>query len=313
MASRYLDRRVRSPPFLYSVRLSARERQPSLAPFPVSLVWIESLGSVEQPNVSAIINGRSVQASHRLSSCSLPPTHVPANCYPNSTAATAGTAYPYVAPPPQAVYYNPNPNNPYYARPYPDRRATFLRRLFGIFIASFIIAGTIGFIVWLVLRPRLPEFRVDSVSLSNFNLSSSSSQITGNWDVQFTARNPNHKISLYYDHIDASVSYKSERLSETRMAPFAQGKRNQTAVRATFVAALAYVDKSVVDGITKERTRGNVNFNVRMVARVRFKGSVWRDRRRFLSVYCGDLVVGVSAKNGGGTLTTAPRPCNVGL
>ncbi|XP_057483461.1 NDR1/HIN1-like protein 10 isoform X2 [Actinidia eriantha] len=224
-----------------------------------------------------------------------PVTGYPASAYPNSTTTT-GSAYPYAAPPPQSAYYYNN-NNPYYAQPYPDPRAAFLRRLVVIIAASFIIAGTIVFIVWLVLRPRVPEFRVDSVSLSNFNLSSTSSLLTGNWDVKFAVSNPNHKISLYYDHIAASVFYKDESLSETTVAPFDQGTRNQTTVTATFATAARYVDKKAADSILSDRTsRGIVDFNVRMVARVRLKAGSWQERRRFMRVYCGNLAVGLSSQ-----------------
>ncbi|CAL5357222.1 unnamed protein product [Camellia sinensis] len=242
---------------------------------------------------------------------STPVTGYPAAGYPHPPPQSgnntngyppAGASYPYAAPPPQAAYY--------YAQPYPDPRATFLRRLFGILIASFIIAATIAFIVWLILRPRLPEFQVDSLSLSNFSLSSSS--ISANWDVGFTARNPNHKITLYYDDISATVFCGEQRLSDTAVGPFVQGTRNETTVRATFAANSAYVTKEVVDGINSDRSsRGIVNFNVEMKARVRYKAGAWRARQRFLRIFCQQLSVGVSKNSVGGTLIGGPRQCKV--
>ncbi|KAH7837591.1 hypothetical protein Vadar_015591 [Vaccinium darrowii] len=246
---------------------------------------------------------------------STPATGYPASAYPYPppngypASATNATAYAYAAPPPPQGprYYYPQ-------QPYPDPRATFVRRLFAILIASFLIALTIALTIWLILRPRLPDFQVDSATLTNFNLSSSSS-ITGNWDIRFTVRNPNHKITFYYDHITAAVYYKDESLSETTVTPFVQATRNQTAVRATFAAAAAYVDKSVVDGINGDKTsRGSVNFNVRILARVRLKAGWWRARQRYLRVYCGDLAVGMSSNNTtGGTLVGGPRDCKVDL
>ncbi|KAK6783988.1 hypothetical protein RDI58_017442 [Solanum bulbocastanum] len=45
--------------------------------------------------------------------------------------------------------------------------------------------------------------------------------------------------------------------------------------------------------MNKERSRrGAIGFNVRMVARVKFKAGAWRARRRFVRVYCKDLSVG---------------------
>lgn len=222
---------------------------------------------------------------------------------------TAGTAYPYAAPPPQGSYYN---TNPYYADPYAAQRTTFVRRIVAVLIASIIITGTIVFIVWLVLRPQVPEFRVDSVTLSNFNISNNS-LITGNWDVRFTVRNPNGKITLGYDDIEAYMFYKSETLAETTVPPFVQGTKNETNVRATFAASSTYLAQRYVDEINSNRAGGSVNFVVRMVARVRFKAGAWRARRRFLKVYCGDLQVGVSANSAGGSLLSGSRQCRAGV
>ncbi|WMV36947.1 hypothetical protein MTR67_030332 [Solanum verrucosum] len=48
------------------------------------------------------------------------------------------------------------------------------------------------------------------------------------------------------------------------------------------------------DRMNKERSRrGAIGFNVRMVARVKFKAGAWRARRRFVRVYCKDLSVGL--------------------
>ncbi|KAJ6984011.1 hypothetical protein NC653_022277 [Populus alba x Populus x berolinensis] len=56
-----------------------------------------------------------------------------------------------------------NPLNPYYYntnQPYPNQRATLLRRLIAALIIVTVIFFTILFIIWLVIRPHLPEFRV---------------------------------------------------------------------------------------------------------------------------------------------------------
>ncbi|KAL8243445.1 hypothetical protein R6Q59_009703 [Mikania micrantha] len=49
--------------------------------------------------------------------------------------------------------------------------------------------------------------------------------------------------------------------------------------------------------------RGTVDFNLRMVARVRFKAGAWWTRRRILRIYCPDLSVGISANNSAGSMT----------
>ncbi|XP_047327690.1 NDR1/HIN1-like protein 1 [Impatiens glandulifera] len=231
--------------------------------------------------------------------------------------SNAGTAYPYAAPlhtQQNPAYYNPNPY--YNTQPYDDHRALFLRRVFTIVVAAFIIAGSIAFIIWLILRPQLPDVRIDSLSVTNLNLSSSpSSSISGNWDVRFTFRNPNGKITLYYDRIEGYVYYQRVSLSETTVPPFFQGKRDESPARATFAASSAFIEKPVSDGMIEDKGRGAVTFNVRLSTRVQFKAGLWWTRRRFVRVYCGDLRVGFSSNSSSneGNLTSGARECKVGL
>ncbi|PWA69616.1 Late embryogenesis abundant protein, LEA-14 [Artemisia annua] len=138
--------------------------------------------------------------------------------------------------------------------------------------------------MWLILRPQVPQFRVQSFTLSNFN--ESNNLVTGNWDASLDVRNPNDKIVLYYDHLEAAVFYKGESIAVTTVAPFMQGKKNETSVKASFAALNAYVNNG--NGI-KGSGGSVVEFNLRMVARVRFKAGAWWARRRILRIYCPDL------------------------
>lgn len=242
------------------------------------------------------------------------------NGYSGSAAANpqpSGTAYPYAAsaaPPPSGYYYQ---NNPYQHQNYQYdadsvRRATCLRRIFAFMIGLVVIFGTVTFIVWLVLRPQLPEFRVDSFSMSNFTLGNDS-LISFTSEIKLTARNPNKKMTLAYDHIETAIYYKSYSLSDTTVAPFSQDTKNETSLTAKFAAAGGFMVKSVVDGINYERGNNGVNFNLRMLSRVRFEAKAWRTRRRFLKVFCGDLIVGLPSNGRSGALTGGPKQCRVGI
>ncbi|KAL8243444.1 hypothetical protein R6Q59_009702 [Mikania micrantha] len=134
--------------------------------------------------------------------------------YP-SPPAPNGYAYPYAAQPP-TTYFKVATGNP----PYPNQQRTnFLCRVFAVFIGCVIIIGTIVFIIWLVLRPKVPQFSVNTLSLTNFNITSNS-MISCNWNAGVTVRNPNSKITLYYDHVEAAVFYKSRSIAMTMLPPF---------------------------------------------------------------------------------------------
>ncbi|XP_062082558.1 NDR1/HIN1-like protein 10 [Humulus lupulus] len=251
-----------------------------------------------------------------MADTSRPVTGYPASSYPQSQPTVGNpNGYPYPAPhAPPYHHQQPPPNNHNYAYPYryDPARTTFLRRLVAAMIAFFIVSASIIFIIWLVLRPRLPNFSVDSVSLTNFNVSSTSA-ISGNWAVGFSVNNPNKKMSIAYDEIDSVVFYKSTFLSETRISPFTQATRSQSSINATFSAANSYVEQSVVSGIATDRGRGTVNFNIRVLARVGFRTGGWRLRRRLLRVLCENVGVGVSSTSGSGKLIGGARECRVGI
>ncbi|GFQ06937.1 protein yls9 [Phtheirospermum japonicum] len=221
----------------------------------------------------------------------------------------SGAAYPYPAAPRRQPLLQSN----YQYHPDSARRATCLRRIFAFVIGLVIIFGTVTFIVWLVLRPQLPEFRVDSFSISNFTLGNNS-LVSFTSEIRLTARNPNKKMSLVYDHIEAVLFYKSGSLSETTVPPFSQDTKNETSLTANFAAAGSFVDRPVVDGINGDRAKtGNVDFNLRMLSRVRFEAPAWRTRRRFLKVFCGDLIVSIPSNGRSGALTGVPPQCRVGI
>lgn len=201
------------------------------------------------------------------------------------------------------AYYQPDPTA--------VRRATLLRRVLALVIGLVVIFAAVTFIVWLVLRPQLPQFRVDSLTLSNLTLNNNS-LLSVSAAVRLTARNPNHKMELSYDHVLAELYYRSWPLSDTMIPPFSQETKNVTSLTASFAATGHFVDTAAADGLSGERSNGKVGFNLRLLSRVGFKAKAWRTRKRFLKVFCGDLIVGIPANGRPGTFSGGPRQCRVG-
>jgi hypothetical protein len=215
----------------------------------------------------------------------------PTNGYPNPAA---GTAYPY------------QNHNPYYA-PQPNPRAVIIRRLFIVFTTFLLLLGLILFIFFLIVRPQLPDVNLNSLSVSNFNVSNN--QVSGKWDLQLQFRNPNSKMSLHYETALCAMYYNRVSLSETRLQPFDQGKKDQTVVNATLSVSGTYVDGRLVDSIGKERSvKGNVEFDLRMISYVTFRYGAFR-RRRYVTVYCDDVAVGVPVSSGEGKMVGSSKRC----
>lgn len=223
------------------------------------------------------------------------PVQNPNGCAP-PPPATSATAYPYV---------NPNPY-PYYPAPPPQNsRPTFYRRLLVAFAILLIIFGVLLFILWLVLRPKVPDFSIQSLSLSNFN--ASNQHVTATWNAQFRVSNPNKKLTISYGDVISYVFYENYYLTQTRIEPFVQGTRNVTVVEASYSVVDSFVDAKVVAAMNGERTRGEIKFNVRVVAEVAFRYGGLRGRRRILRVWCKDVTLTGSS----GKMTGGPKKCSI--
>ncbi|GMI84112.1 hypothetical protein like AT2G27260 [Hibiscus trionum] len=212
------------------------------------------------------------------------------------------------APPPTGYAYarvNPIPH-PYYPAPPPqDPRSTFLRCLLAAVAVFFIIFGTILFIIWLVLRPQLPDFSIQSLSLSNFN--AANQRVNATWNAQIQVSNPNKKLYISYGEVVSSVFHKDYLLSETRIGPFVQGTRSSGAVGASYSMVDSFVDGEVVGEMNEERRGGEMKFNLKVLADLAFRYGGWRGRRRFLTVWCDDVAVTASS----GKMTGGPKKCSV--
>ncbi|KAK9999668.1 hypothetical protein SO802_019271 [Lithocarpus litseifolius] len=201
-------------------------------------------------------------------------------------------------------------------------------RWFLCFLLFMVIACSITWVaVWCASYPNLPEFRVHSVSVSNFSYFDSNASVTGNWNVCFSVYNPNKKFSISYDVAQSSLLYEPktsylfyapEFTSETRIPGFNQFARNRTFIDAAFASRDDYVDRGALGDINVDGTPGTITFKVMLVAGFKFEdarsGRVVDYETESLKVWCEGLVVSLSLSNrsasGSGKLVK-PRNCEV--
>ncbi|KAJ7948051.1 Protein kinase [Quillaja saponaria] len=161
-------------------------------------------------------------------------------------------------------------------------------------------------IEWTTLNPHAPEFRVSSLSISNFTLLDSQLICNCKYDVELTIRNPNQKIDMTIDHFDVYVHYKETRLAMANVQTIYLEKMNQKNLKVELVS-------NMVSGndLAKEWSKGLVSFNVRLWVRSRFKAGVWPSKQKFLKVFCGKLDVEFFSANNTGKLKGVRKDCLV--
>jgi LEA14-like dessication related protein len=218
-----------------------------------------------------------------------------------------GYPYHYVQPPPR-THYPPDP----YASPMPG----FVRGCLMVMTAFVFLSFVSTVMVWLILRPELPVFRVAALSVSDFK-TASNSDFTASWAVDVTVENPNHKLNVFINQIDSFVYYNDYILTSSLKAeslllnPKGHGVLHVT-LSTNNTDDRHVVDEWVVDDMGEDRNGGSVSFDLRMLVSSTFKSGGWWARGGKLKVFCDNLNVGFVGANGNGTLPPEkPGACSV--
>ena len=102
--------------------------------------------------------------------------------------------------------------------------------LWKILVALIVLVGLVFLIFWLVVQPRSFKFQVTEADLTQFDYYTNNHTLHYNMVLNFTARNPNKKLSIYYDKVEALAFYEDARFANydviTHMNSFRQYKKS---------------------------------------------------------------------------------------
>ncbi|KAK1561954.1 hypothetical protein Q3G72_003776 [Acer saccharum] len=204
------------------------------------------------------------------------------------------------------AYYGPNipPKTDYHR---PGRRSgcggggcfcCLLKLILKIVVTIVVILGLAALIFWLIFRPiNEIKFHANNVSLTQFNLTDNKN-LNYRLALDITIRNPNKKIGVYYDRIEAGAYYEDQRLKSVSITPFYQGHKNTTVLNVMFEGQQPLFGEGIQD-FTQEKTSGIYSVDVKLYLRIRFKLGKVKSPRLKPRIDC-ELKVPVNSSNGGG-------------
>ncbi|XP_022942607.1 NDR1/HIN1-like protein 10 [Cucurbita moschata] len=144
--------------------------------------------------------------------------------------------------------------------------STIIKLIIGIVV----VVGIAVLILWLVFRPNKLRFDVTSAQLTQFNFTGN--QLHYNLALNLTIRNPNKRIGVYYDAIEASPFYKDQRLNTQWLPPFYQGHKTTTVVAPQFNGQqLVLLGAQELTEFNAEKLAGVFNIDVKFRPRLRLK------------------------------------------
>lgn len=169
------------------------------------------------------------------------------------------------------------------------------RAVCAFILISIFLLGVTALTLWLVYRPHHPKFRVISAAVYQLN-TSSPPFIAAN--MQFTAlvRNPNKRVTIYYDPLSAYVSYKNQAITPpVILPPLYQDTKSTVALSPLLGGAPVPVAAEVGNALAMDEAYGVVGLRLVLTGKLRYKAGAFRSHHYGLYVTCDMLV---SLRNG---------------
>lgn len=195
--------------------------------------------------------------------------------YRDPSVPTAG-----VKPPPRKPQLPPAFRHP----GKPSRRHTtgrscccrFCCCLFVLIVVIVVLLAAGGGISYLWFRPHFPSFHVENVTISDFNITSSSDGtfLDARGIVKIQATNPNTKLGLSYRAAEGKVAVADKDgdvdLETGSAAGFTLGRKNSTTLRFRVAAKGVFIDDSVGARLKAQYKSKEIKFMTEMRTKLGF-------------------------------------------
>ncbi|KAL0555288.1 hypothetical protein IC582_009231 [Cucumis melo] len=152
------------------------------------------------------------------------------------------------------------------------------------FGASF---GFTVLILWLVFITHKIKFNVTDATLTQFNFTNNDTQLQYNLGIYFTIRNPNERVGIYYDTIEATAMYKDQNFDTRLLTPFYQTPKTTSLLRGRFEGQRAVViGNNKVSELKSEKLAGVYSVDVKFRLSLRLKFGIYKIVRVRPKVEC---------------------------
>ena len=150
--------------------------------------------------------------------------------------------------------------------------------LFGIvwklLVTIIVLVGLAVLIFYLVVQPRSFKFYVSEAKLTQFDYDNNN--LTYDLVLNFTARNPNKKLSIYYDDVEARAFYEGNWFHTTdvitHLNSFRQYKKSTNAMSGTFRGQHSLtLEGDDLSKYNEDKQNGVYNIYIRLYFRIRFR------------------------------------------
>uniref|UniRef100_A0A0E0DK59 Late embryogenesis abundant protein LEA-2 subgroup domain-containing protein n=1 Tax=Oryza meridionalis TaxID=40149 RepID=A0A0E0DK59_9ORYZ len=162
--------------------------------------------------------------------------------------------------------------------PPPRRRRSRGRRccrcvcwtLLAVLVLAVALGATAG-ILYAVFKPKIPDFHVDRLTVTRFDVNATAATVSDAFEVEVTSTNPNRRIGIYYDGGEVTASFNGTELCRGGFPALYQGHRS-TVRPVILLAGETRLDSAVALQLARQQQAGFVPLTVwaRVPIRIKF-------------------------------------------
>ncbi|GAU40366.1 hypothetical protein TSUD_319780 [Trifolium subterraneum] len=181
------------------------------------------------------------------------------------------------------------------------------KKIFFTFSTFFTTILLLILLIYFILKPTKPQFSLQELDIYQLNLSgpilNSSIQLT------LLSKNPNQKVSIYYDEFQVYITYKNQQItSDSFVPPFYQGQQESNFLSSSLIGNSLPVAPSIGYELSHDQLSGRLSLNLKANGKLRWKIGTWVSGRYRFNVNC----VSVVAFGIGNSMNVPPLASNQG-
>ncbi|WOG87739.1 hypothetical protein DCAR_0206970 [Daucus carota subsp. sativus] len=157
------------------------------------------------------------------------------------------------------------------------------------------------FLIWLLLRPSIPQFILQDASVETFNFSSSTDSLTSSFQITLYSKNPNSLAGIYYDNLQVFATYQGQEITLRTPLPPTYLHHNEDSVwPLSLIGDNMAVAPNIENSLTQDQMAGIVTISIEVEGNIRWKvGSSASGKSIQLNVNCPlDITYGSRDNNG---------------
>lgn len=191
-------------------------------------------------------------------------------------------------------------------RLFPDGKR--FRGCVGCLFVLLVIVLLVILVVYLALHPHKPRFFVQDATIRQLNLTNGF--LTSSLQFSIVSHNPNDKIGVCYDSLNALAYYDSQQITPPCMlSPFYQGHKDTDILSPILNGNSVSLAPFVADHLNYEKQNGLLSLTLKMYGRIRWKVGTWTSGHYHMNINCF-AIMGMT--NNGGNVPLQPgTKCDV--